>query len=160
MSLSDPCFSFVGVFVFVLVATHVVLNPVSIRTWYGAWGDLAKHTSAQSYHAPFVMPLLPEGNPTTKPLDEDAAHLLIREVRAHPHQVTIYAAGPLTNIALALSIDMDFAEFTKGIVIMGGALSPVTDDPELATHPRHDLISGSTQKLRTSSCERTGRASI
>ena len=45
--------------------------------WYGAWGDLAKHTSAQSYHAPFVVPLLPEGNPTTKPLGEDAAHFLI-----------------------------------------------------------------------------------
>jgi inosine-uridine nucleoside N-ribohydrolase len=107
--------------------------------WYGAWGDLAKHTSARSYHAPFVVPLQPEGNPTIKPLDEDAAHFLIREVRAHPHQVTIYAGGPLTNIALALSIDPNFAELTQGIVIMGGALSPVTDDPEFATHPRHEF---------------------
>jgi purine nucleosidase len=39
--------------------------------------------------------------PTLKPIDEDAAHFLIRQVRAHPHEVTIYAAGPLTNIALA-----------------------------------------------------------
>ncbi len=86
-----------------------------------------------------MVPRLPEGNPTTKPLDEDAAHFLIRQVRAHPHQVTIYAAGPLTNIALALSIDPDFAQLTKGIVIMGGSLSPVTDDPEFATHPRHEF---------------------
>jgi inosine-uridine nucleoside N-ribohydrolase len=86
-----------------------------------------------------VVPKLEEGDPTTKPLDEDAAHFLIRQVQAHPHQVTIYAAGPLTNIALALSIDPHFAELTQGIVIMGGALAPVTDDPEFSTHPRHEF---------------------
>jgi purine nucleosidase len=53
--------------------------------------------------------------------------------------VTIYAAGPLTNIALALSIDPGFAALTQGIVIMGGSLSPQTDDPEFATHPRHEF---------------------
>jgi len=129
--------------VFPLLQTEAEAKEDRVRDgsfpWYGAWGDLAKHTSAQSYHAPFVVPRLPEGNPTTKPLDEDAAHFLIRQVRAHPHQVTIYAAGPLTNIALALSIDPDFAQLTKGIVIMGGSLSPVTDDPEFATHPRHEF---------------------
>jgi purine nucleosidase len=26
--------------------------------WYGAWGDLAKHTSMQPYHGPFVVPFL------------------------------------------------------------------------------------------------------
>jgi len=107
--------------------------------WYGAWGDLAKHTSMQPYHGPFVVPKLEEGEPTTKPLNEDAAHFLVRQVHAHPHQVTIYAAGPLTNIALAISIDPQFAELTQGIVIMGGSLSPQTDDPEFATHPRHEF---------------------
>jgi purine nucleosidase len=107
--------------------------------WYGAWGDLAKHTSMQPYHGPFVLPPLEEGAPTTKPLDEDAAHFLIRQVHAHPHAVTIYAAGPLTNIALAISIDPHFAELTQGIVIMGGSLNPHTNDPEFATHPRHEF---------------------
>jgi purine nucleosidase len=107
--------------------------------WYGAWGDLAKKTSMQPYHGPFVIPPLEEGEPTTKPLDEDAAHFLIRQVHAHPHAVTIYAAGPLTNIALAISIDPHFAELTQGIVIMGGSLNPRTDDPEFATHPRHEF---------------------
>lgn len=107
--------------------------------WYGAWGDLAAKTSAQPYHGPFVVPPLTEGEPSTKPLDEDAAHFLIRQVHAHPHQVTIYAAGPLTNIALALAIDPNFAELTQGIVIMGGSLAPVTSDPEFATHPRHEF---------------------
>ena len=107
--------------------------------WYGAWGDLAAHTSRQPYHGPFVLPKMDEGEPMTKVLDEDAAHFLIRQVHAHPHAVTIYAAGPLTNIALALAIDPGFAELTEGIVIMGGSLEPVTDDPEFATHPRHEF---------------------
>jgi purine nucleosidase len=107
--------------------------------WYGAWGDLAAKTSAQPYHDPYQVPQLAEGMPITKPLDEDAAHFLVRQVRAHPHQVTIYAAGPLTNIALALAIEPRFAELSSGIVIMGGSLNPQTDDPEFATHPRHEF---------------------
>jgi purine nucleosidase len=107
--------------------------------WYGAWGDLAAHTSAQPHHGPYEVPALAEGEPNTRPLAEDAAHFLIRQVHAHPHEVTIYAAGPLTNIALALSIDPKFAELTRGIVIMGGSLGPKTDDPEFATHPRHEF---------------------
>ncbi|CAN5465553.1 nucleoside hydrolase [soil metagenome] len=107
--------------------------------WYGAWGDLAAHTSAQPYHTAFVVPKQIEGEPTLKPSTEDAAHFLVRQVRAHPHAVTIYAAGPLTNIALAISIDPEFAALTQGIVIMGGSMSPQTDDPEFANSPRHEF---------------------
>src|SRR5580704_14965018 len=39
----------------------------------GAWDD-------RWWHEPFVVPPLPEGQPTTKPADEDAAHFLIRMV--------------------------------------------------------------------------------
>ena len=128
---------------FPLVRTEAEANLekplIGTFPWYGAWGDLAAKTSAQPYHGPFVVPALAEGEPTIKPLDEDAAHFLIRQVHAHPHQVTIYAAGPLTNIALALSIDPHFAELTQGIVIMGGSRAPITDDPEFATHPRHEF---------------------
>jgi inosine-uridine nucleoside N-ribohydrolase len=108
--------------------------------WYGAWADLAPESSgAKPYHGPYVIPRLVEGEPTTKPLPEDAAHFLVRQIHAHPHEVTIYAAGPLTNIALAISIDPHFAELTKGIVIMGGSLSPQTSDPEFANNPRHEF---------------------
>jgi purine nucleosidase len=107
--------------------------------WYGAWGSKAAHTSRQLATGPYDVPKLPEGDPTPRPLDEDAAHFLIRQVHAHPHQVTVYAAGPLTNIALAIAIDPHFAELTQGIAIMGGGLSPVTTDPEFALHPRHEF---------------------
>jgi purine nucleosidase len=120
-------------------------------TWLGAWGlgpmSLVEGKEGVTpftpdkldSHGPYVIPPLPEGMPTLKPIDEDAAHFLIRQVRAHPHQVTIYAAGPLTNIALAISIDPEFAELTQGIVMMGGSLNPQTDDPEFATSPRHEF---------------------
>ena len=107
--------------------------------WYGAWGDIAANTSRRPYHGPYIIPKLIEGDPTLKPSTEDAAHFLIRQAHAHPHQVTIYAAGPLTNIALALSIDPQFADLTQGIVIMGGSLNPQTNDPEFATNPRHEF---------------------
>jgi inosine-uridine nucleoside N-ribohydrolase len=82
---------------------------------------------------------MPEGRPSIKAIDEDAAHFLVRQVRAHPHEVTIYAAGPLTNIALAIAIDPEFASLTKGLALMGGSLNPQTDDPEFATDPRHEF---------------------
>lgn len=99
--------------------------------WLGAWADAARAASE--------VPLLKEGAPQAKALPEDAAHFLIRQVHAHPGEVTIYAAGPLTNIALALAIDPGFAELTKGIVLMGGSLNPQTDDPEFATSPRFEF---------------------
>jgi len=119
--------------------------------WLGAWGQgptnlvqtpngvVGVAPANPNVHGPWDVPALPEGAPHTKPLDEDAAHFLIRQVHAHPHLVTIYAAGPLTNIALAVSIDPHFAELTQGIVIMGGSLNPRTDDPEFAINPRHEF---------------------
>jgi inosine-uridine nucleoside N-ribohydrolase len=120
--------------------------------WLGAWGGgpttlsssgqpekVGQSVIYQKTHGPYEIPPMPEGAPTTKPIAEDAAHFLIRQVRAHPHQVTIYAAGPLTNIALAIAIDPEFASLTQGIVIMGGSLNPQTTDPEWAESPRHEF---------------------
>jgi purine nucleosidase len=103
--------------------------------WLGAWSERPEFHP----HGPWEVPQLREGIPRTRPLDEDAAHFLIRQVHAHPHKVTIYAAGPLTNIALALAIDPHFAEMTQGIVIMGGSVNPQTDDPEFTTRPSFEF---------------------
>ncbi len=125
-------------------------------SWYGAWGDLAAKTSRQVHHSAFVVPKLTEGEPSIKPSTENAAHFLIRQVRAYPHEVTIYAAGPLTNIANAISIDPEFARMTKGIVIMGGSMKPGTDDPEFVSSPRHEFNSGSIRRPRILRCVRIG----
>jgi purine nucleosidase len=109
--------------------------------WLGAWGHRTVDVPAPkaALRGPWDTPPLEEGEPQIKPTSEDAAHFLIRQVHAHPHQVTVYAAGPLTDIAVALAIDPHFAELTQGIVIMGGSLNPQTDDPEFATSPRHEF---------------------
>ena len=98
----------------------------------GAWDD-------RWWHEPFVVPTLPEGKPTTKPLDEDAVHFLIRMVHKYPHQITIYEGGPMTNLALALAIDPQFAELAKELVFMGGSMGPQTDNPEFINTPRHEF---------------------
>jgi len=131
--------------------TRLAASLYGKAEWLGAWGEeltMPEETKANGIssssarpepHGPYLIPPMPEGLPATKPLDEDAAHFLIRQVRAHPHQVTIYAAGPLTNIALAITIDPQFAALTKGIVLMGGSIDPQTTDPEFATDPRHEF---------------------
>ena len=102
--------------------------------YMGAW-------DRRWWHEPFVVPpaSVPEGLPAARPSSEDAAHFMIRMVRKYPHQVTIYAGGPMTNLALALSIDPQFAELSNGLVFMGGSLNPQTDNPEFATNPRHEF---------------------
>lgn len=87
-------------------------------TYPGAW-------NAGVYHGPFEVPdPLPEGNPTLKPETEDAAHFMIRMVHQYPHEVTIYAGGPLTNLAQAISLDPHFAELAQELVVMGGSIQP------------------------------------
>jgi purine nucleosidase len=131
--------------------TRIAAQLFGKVTWLGAWGQgpttlvqtatgvVAVTPANLQIHGPWEVPPMPEGTPHSKPLDEDAAHFLIRQVHAHPHQVTIYAAGPLTNIALALTIDPHFAELTQGIVVMGGSLDPQTEDAEFSTSPRHEF---------------------
>jgi purine nucleosidase len=128
--------------------TRLATPLVGKVTWLGAWGDGPTDLEHQAggasadfarSHDPYFVPPLPEGAPHTLPLDQDAAHFLIAQVHAHPHQVTICAMGPLTNIALALAIDPHFAELTRGIFLMGGSLNPSTTDPEFSTSPRHEF---------------------
>ena len=119
--------------------TALDLHRYGKVAWLGAFGDHATGSGSANYHPAEHNPPLPEGEPKIKPLAEDAAHFLVRQVHAHPHQVTIYAAGPLTNIALAIVLDPHFAELTQGIVIMGGSLNPATKDPEFALNPHHEF---------------------
>jgi purine nucleosidase len=100
--------------------------------WVGAW-------TPRRYHPADQLGDMPEGKPTTKPVDEDAAHFLVRMVRKYPHEITIYAGGPMTNLALAISIDPEFAGLAKELVFMGGSLNPNTDDPEFVNAPRHEF---------------------
>lgn len=100
--------------------------------WVGAW-------TPRLYHPPDQLGEMREGKPTSKALDEDAAHFLVRMVRKYPYQITIYAGGPMTNLALAISIDPEFPRLVKELVFMGSSLNPKTDDPEFVNTPRHEF---------------------
>jgi inosine-uridine nucleoside N-ribohydrolase len=100
--------------------------------WVGAW-------TPRLYHPPDQLGDMPEGKPTTKPLDEDAAHFLVRMVHKYPHEITIYEGGPMTNFALAIALDTEFASLAKELVFMGASLNPNTDDPEFVNTPRHEF---------------------
>lgn len=101
-------------------------------SWLGAW-------TPRFYHPPDDLGDMPEGKPTTKPADEDAAHFLIRMVHKYPNEITIYEGGPMTNLALAIAIDPEFAGLAKELVFMGGSLSPQTTDPEFINTPRREF---------------------
>jgi inosine-uridine nucleoside N-ribohydrolase len=107
-----------------------------VVSYQGAWNEHKIQSSTGSgltgawnsgaYHGPFEVPNpLPEGNPSLKPETEDAAHFMIRMVYQYPHEVTIYAGGPLTDLAQAVSLDPHFAELVQELVVMGGSIAPV-----------------------------------
>jgi inosine-uridine nucleoside N-ribohydrolase len=100
--------------------------------WLGAW-------TPKFYHAPGQLGEVPEGKPTSQPADEDAAHFLIRMVHRFPNQITIYEGGPMTNLALAISIDPMFPTVVRELVFMGASLNPRTDDPEFVNSPTHEF---------------------
>jgi len=100
--------------------------------WVGAW-------TPRVNHSPDELGQFPEGKPITKPSDEDAAHFLVRLVHKFPGEVTIYEGGPMTNLALAISIDPEFPKLAKELIFMGASLNPQTDDPEFANTPRHEF---------------------
>ena len=72
-----------------------------------------------------------------------AWQFIIDTVRAQPGEVTLIAVGRMTNLALALKADPDFAALVKEVIVMGGAfdlngnVSPAAEanihgDPEAA----------------------------
>nr|POE72808.1 uncharacterized protein CFP56_30747 [Quercus suber] len=62
-----------------------------------------------------------EGYPnTTFASDISAAEFMVQQVRRYPGEISIYAAGAMTNIALAVRLDSSFAQNAKELVVMGG----------------------------------------
>lgn len=69
---------------------------------------------------------------------DHAVRFIIKTVRENPGQVTIYAGGPLTNLALAVALAPDIVSLVPEVVIMGTGFHVFTNtfnmffDPEAA----------------------------
>jgi purine nucleosidase len=120
----------------------IVNSKEATAEWEKKYGKV-DYQGAWNYghpvHGPWEIPPMPEGAPTTKPASEDAVHFLLRMVRKYPHEVTIYEGGPLTNLALAQTIDPHFASLAKELILMGGSIHPVTNDPEFTRTPHREF---------------------
>jgi len=82
----------------------------------GAW-------TLRTYHPPDVIPEMPEGAPATKAIDERADDFIIRMLHKYPGEVTVWAGGPLTNIALAIRKDPQVPALAKQLVLMGSGFN-------------------------------------
>lgn len=64
----------------------------------------------------------PIGYPTTKPSGEHAVDFIVRAVKAHPNEVTLFVLGPATNIALAVRKNPEIVPLVKAVYYMGGSI--------------------------------------
>jgi purine nucleosidase len=104
-----------------LVRTKAELNvwekQYGTMPYKGAWND--PKPGEHAFGPDDVTPMK-EGETRLKPTPGPAAEWLIAQTRTHPGQIEILAAGPLTNLALAVRLDPGFAKRVKTLVIMGG----------------------------------------
>lgn len=64
---------------------------------------------------------------------EHAALAMIQEVMSHPGETVLLALGPLTTVALAMSLEPRLAENVREVVIMGGAVLTYGNASEAAS---------------------------
>lgn len=111
--------------------------------WTEVWPDQGALRRAPYHADPSFVPPSPAGTPKLKAAAESAADFLTRAVHEFPGQVSILAAGPLTNLALAARLDPQFAALAKELVFMGGSFNPVAADnafaAEYANAPRREF---------------------
>src|SRR5271155_1621194 len=70
-----------------------------------------------------------------KAQQDHAARFIIKTVRENPGQVTIYAGGPLTNLALAIALAPDIVSLVPEVVVMGTGFHVFTKTFNMAFDP-------------------------
>lgn len=122
----------------------LVATPASVAAWEkkhgklvynGAW-DLAR---PGKWADPHRTPDLPEGNPTTRPATETAAEFIVRQARAQPGEISLWCAGPLTDVAQALALEPRLPSLVRELHFMGGAFHPMIDAREFRHNPRREF---------------------
>jgi len=70
-----------------------------------------------------------------KPQQDHAARFIVKTIRDNPGQATIYAGGPLTNLALAIGLAPDIVPMVPEVVIMGTGFHAFTNTFNLFFDP-------------------------
>jgi purine nucleosidase len=84
--------------------------------YLGAWNNPEPLTTAD-------LKPTPDGFAThTQVQSKNAVDFIVDTVKANPHEITILAIGPLTNIALAAQRNPEIVPLIKRIIHMGGAV--------------------------------------
>jgi purine nucleosidase len=107
--------------------------------WKGAWNDPAKFPGSHP-DEPYRITPPKDRMPVLQARPETAADYLIQAVHAHPGEVTIFAGGPLTNVALAVCLDPQFAGLAKRLVFFGGGLGQIADGDADGFHSDFNII--------------------
>lgn len=83
--------------------------------YLGAWGSPEPQTDADLKPSP-------DGFATHTALQsQSAVDFIVSTIKAYPHEITILAVGPLTNIALATQRHPEIVPLIQKIIYMGGA---------------------------------------
>jgi inosine-uridine nucleoside N-ribohydrolase len=88
------------------------------------WGQWATFQGVES---------IPPGMPSLKRDARHAVDFIVESVCSNPHEVTLLALGPLTNIAAVIDTAPQIASLVREIIILGGAISCLPDGHGNAT---------------------------
>jgi inosine-uridine nucleoside N-ribohydrolase len=105
--------------------------------YLGAYGRPRPHSPLKLAQAPYG------GYARTRPARGDAVDFIVKQVKRHPHEVTVLEIGPATNLAVAVRKHPEIVPLVKRVIYMGGAFdvpgntSPAAEfnwwfDPEAA----------------------------
>ncbi|HZU22702.1 MAG TPA: nucleoside hydrolase [Terriglobales bacterium] len=95
------------------------------RQWEAQYGELNYKGAwnERDYIAPDAVPTPAAGAPATRAISQHGAEFLYQVVSKYPGEVTVWAAGPLTTIALAVRLHPELPALAKELVMMGGGIN-------------------------------------
>ncbi|MDE2125785.1 MAG: nucleoside hydrolase [Armatimonadetes bacterium] len=125
--LKEPCCRLLGITTVTGEPHHRASLASAISRAFGR-GDIPVHVGAaepwlipqRQPHVPQFAALRKGASYATYHTRNTAVEFLQSTIRAHPHEITLIAIGPLTNIGLLFATDPEIPPLLNRLVLMGG----------------------------------------